>query len=67
MLIGLRKLAGAYRNDRAEIELRLHEAGFTTTRRCEIGRSVRDALRGLETRADSTLIVEAHGQRVPKP
>jgi predicted SAM-dependent methyltransferase len=47
--------------DHDELTLRLAAAGFGETRRCAIGESATPGLAGLETRADSLLIVEAWG------
>lgn len=47
--------------DHGELALRLAEAGFAETRRCAIGESPTPGLSGLETRADSLLVVEAWG------
>ena len=49
-----------YLYDFAELELRLMAAGFTKVERCQLGESTSRELQGLETRADSLLIVEAH-------
>lgn len=48
-----------YLYDFQELQMRLTQAGFTQVTRCEVGRSSHEALRGLETRADSRLIAEA--------
>ena len=48
-----------YLYDLEELRLRLEQAGFRTIERCQIGESPERDLRGLETRADSTLVVEA--------
>jgi predicted SAM-dependent methyltransferase len=48
--------------DEAELELRLREAGFAAVERCRLGASAHPELRGLETRADSLLVLEAHGR-----
>lgn len=45
--------------DHAELTLRLAQAGFGATRRCALGDSPTRGLAGLETRADSLLVVEA--------
>ena len=47
--------------DHAELTLRLAQAGFGETRRCALGQSSTPGLAGLETRADSLLVVEALG------
>jgi predicted SAM-dependent methyltransferase len=48
--------------DEAELTRRLREAGFASTRRCALGESPTPGLAGLETRADSLLVVEAWGR-----
>jgi predicted SAM-dependent methyltransferase len=48
-----------YLYDFDELERRLREAGFARVRRCQIGESAHADLRGLETRAESDLVVEA--------
>lgn len=48
-----------YLYDEAELTLRLREAGFDRIARCALGESARPELAGLETRRDSSLIVEA--------
>jgi predicted SAM-dependent methyltransferase len=45
--------------DHEELVLRLGEAGFPEVRRCALGESPVPDLAGLETRADSLLVVEA--------
>jgi predicted SAM-dependent methyltransferase len=45
--------------DREELYRRLHEAGFATIRDCQCGESAVEALRGLETRDETLLVVEA--------
>ena len=55
----MRSWGHLYLYDFAELERRLREAGFEKLRRCEWQRSEHDALRGLEQRPDSLLIVEA--------
>lgn len=57
--VGLREWGHTYVYDEEDICLRLHQAGFTSIRRCGLGESEHAELRGLETRADSLLIVEA--------
>jgi predicted SAM-dependent methyltransferase len=47
--------------DHEELTARLAAAGFAEKRRCAIGESPTPGLAGLETRADSLLIVEAWG------
>jgi predicted SAM-dependent methyltransferase len=47
-----------YLYDGEELERRLREAGFAPIRRCDLGRSSVPELAGLETRADSRLILE---------
>lgn len=48
--------------DEAELRLRLASAGFANVTRVGFGASEHEALRGLETRADSLLICEAGGR-----
>lgn len=48
-----------YLYDEAELTLRLREAGFDQVSRCALGESSLPALAGLETRRDSSLILEA--------
>ena len=48
-----------YLYDGEELERRMREAGFTTIRRCELNQSTVPELQHLETREDSTLILEA--------
>lgn len=57
--VGLREWGHTYVYDEQDICLRLHQAGFTSIRRCGFGESEHADLRGLETRADSLLIIEA--------
>ncbi len=45
--------------DGAELERRMREAGFTEITRCRYGESEHADLRGLDTRPDSMLILEA--------
>jgi predicted SAM-dependent methyltransferase len=49
--------------DERELVQRLRDAGFADVRRCAIGASEHGALAGLETRADSKLVVEASGRQ----
>jgi predicted SAM-dependent methyltransferase len=49
--------------DHDELTRRLAEAGFAATRRCALGESPTPGLAGLETRADSLLVVEAWGRK----
>jgi predicted SAM-dependent methyltransferase len=55
----LRSWDHRYVYDFDDLELRLHEAGFSKVRRAEWGASEHEALQGLERRPDSLLIVEA--------
>lgn len=48
-----------YIYDYADLSFRLGEAGFATVRRCEWRQSDHSELKGLETREDSRLVVEA--------
>lgn len=48
-----------YLYDGEELERRVREAGFGVVRRCALGESAVPGLSGLETRADSLLVVEA--------
>lgn len=57
--VAARNWGHQYLYDFEELALRLREAGFGEVRRFGIGESEEPALRALETRADSTLIVEA--------
>jgi predicted SAM-dependent methyltransferase len=57
--IAMRAWGHQYLYDYPELEQRLREAGFSDIRRVALGDSVDPALRLLESRADSTLIVEA--------
>ena len=47
-----------YVYDGEELERRMRDAGFAPIRRCALGRSTVPELAGLETRADSMLILE---------
>ncbi|MBK8976972.1 MAG: methyltransferase domain-containing protein [Planctomycetes bacterium] len=49
--------------DEAELARVLRDAGFVEVERCAIGESRDPALRGLETRADSHLVLEARGEQ----
>ncbi|MCA8951648.1 MAG: hypothetical protein KDE27_19225 [Planctomycetes bacterium] len=53
--------------DAAELEHRLRQAGFADVRRCELGASEHQDLAGLETRRDSSLILEARGRLETTP
>lgn len=55
----VREWGHVYMWDYDELSSRLGQAGFTKITRCAIGESDTEVLRGLETRADSLLIVEA--------
>jgi predicted SAM-dependent methyltransferase len=57
--VGLREWGHTYVYDEEDLRMRLRQSGFTDIRRCELGRSDVPDLRGLETRADSLLILEA--------
>jgi predicted SAM-dependent methyltransferase len=57
--VAMREWGHLYLYDYEELALRLRDAGFGDVRREALGRSEEPALRDLETRADSTLIVEA--------
>jgi predicted SAM-dependent methyltransferase len=52
-----------YLYDFDELERRLAQAGFVDVRRCDLGQSDHGDLRGLETRRESDLIVEARVAR----
>lgn len=56
--VALRWWDHRYVYDGEELERRMREAGFGTVRRCALGRSPVPELAGLETRADSKLILE---------
>ena len=56
-----------YLYDAEELQQRLREAGFSHTRVCTAGESEHGELAGLETRADSKLVVEAWGQEENAP
>ena len=59
---GVQGIGFSQRVDRAgipELERRMREAGFTEITRCAYGESAHAELRGLETRPDSMLILEA--------
>ena len=56
----VREWGHMYLYDYPELELRLKSAGFAEVERCQLGVSGTPALQGLETRADSFLVVEAH-------
>lgn len=56
--VALRWWDHRYVYDGEELERRMREAGFGTVRRCTLGRSTVPELAGLETRADSQLILE---------
>ncbi len=55
----VREWGHVYLWDGDELARRLTDVGFVNVRRFKLGESETDALRGLETRADSLLIVEA--------
>lgn len=57
--VAVREWGHVYMWDFGEITARLEAVGFCNVERFDIGISETDALRGLETRADSTLVVEA--------
>lgn len=57
--VAMRAWGHEYLYDFGELKLRLEEAGFSDVRRVDIGQSDDPTLRGLETRADSSLVVEA--------
>ncbi len=57
--VAIREWGHVYMWDYEELSQRLEEVGFTDVERFEIGDSGTEALRGLETRADSKLVVEA--------
>ena len=57
--VAMRAWGHAYLYDFEELSLRLRDAGFSDVRRFEIGESAEPELRRLETRADSSLVVEA--------
>lgn len=57
--VAMREWGHLYLYDFVELALRLREAGFSQVDRVLLGESVHDRLRGLETRADSELVVEA--------
>ena len=61
--VAVREWGHVYLWDFGELEQRLTDVGFTSVERFEVGESRNDALRGLETRADSGLIVEAQPGR----
>ncbi len=56
--VALRWWEHRYLYDGEELERRMREAGFTPVRRCQLRESPEPALRGLETRDDSKLILE---------
>lgn len=57
--IAVRAWGHQYMYDFDELSLRVRQAGFETVCRSELGASSHPELRGLETRVDSKLIVEA--------
>ena len=57
--VAMRAWEHQYLYDEPELTLRLREAGFAAIMRCAIGASDHLDLRGLETREDSGLILEA--------
>jgi O-antigen biosynthesis protein len=57
--VAMRDWGHQYLYDFEELALRLREAGFGDVRRLPLGESDDPALRDLETRADSSLVVEA--------
>jgi predicted SAM-dependent methyltransferase len=57
--VAMRDWGHQYLYDYEELAFRLHGAGFSDVRRLAIGESDDPALRQLETRADSALVVEA--------
>jgi hypothetical protein len=62
----MREWGHRYLYDFEELRLRLDAAGFDDIRRMSIGASDDAALRHLETRADSRLVVEArHSGETP--
>ena len=60
--IAVREWGHLYMYDYDELDLRLRQAGFQEVRRVTHGASSHPDLRGLETREDSKLIVEAMRQ-----
>jgi len=56
--VAMRWWGHQYLYDGDELERRMREAGFTTVRRCTLRESSVPELAGLETREDSTLILE---------
>jgi predicted SAM-dependent methyltransferase len=60
--VAFRAFGHEYLYDADELLLRLRQAGFVQTQRCGRGESRHAELRGLETRADSLLVVEAWGR-----
>jgi predicted SAM-dependent methyltransferase len=58
MNVAFRWWGHQYLYDGEELERRLREAGFGGIRRCALGQSAVPELAGLETRADSRLIIE---------
>lgn len=62
--VAVREWGHVYLWDYEELAQRLADTGFTTIERHEIGESETEALRGLETRADSLLVVEAEPGKV---
>jgi predicted SAM-dependent methyltransferase len=57
--VAMRAWGHEYLYDFEELSFRLHQAGFSDVRRLGIGESDEPFLRQLETRADSSLVVEA--------
>jgi hypothetical protein len=57
--LAIRGRCHLYLYDFEELRLRLHQAGFGEVARCELGSSSLPDLLELETRIDSTLVVEA--------
>lgn len=57
--VAMRAWGHLYLYDFEELAFRLHAAGFSDVRRMALGESDVPALAGLETRADSSLVVEA--------
>jgi predicted SAM-dependent methyltransferase len=64
--VALREWGHLYLWDFEELADRLASAGFADIRRFSLGESDEPALRSLETRSDSKLIVEAIARKAPK-
>jgi predicted SAM-dependent methyltransferase len=65
--MAVREWGHLYMYDYDELSLRLRQARFEAVRRVELGASSYPELRGLESRADSKLVVEAQRNKAENP